>query len=151
MLASAKPVSSCSYESLVSLGASSLSFNQVVTLCEGLKLEGKKQEKANRLTLPKLVELQRKINMRFFLFFTLMPCRRSDMSFYFICKSERLTRKIKAHSRRYSVRDSKALRGFCCFCHIDLRKLSTHYSLIMLPCSGPLLLAMSHHFLTLEV
>ena len=49
--ASAKPVPSCLYESLVSLGASSLSSNQSVTLCEGLKLEGKKQEKANQLTI----------------------------------------------------------------------------------------------------
>jgi hypothetical protein len=41
----------CLSESLVSLWASSLSFNQAVTLCEGLKLEGKKQEKANQLII----------------------------------------------------------------------------------------------------
>ena len=49
--ASAKPMPPCLSESLVSLGASSLSFNQAVTLFEGLKLESKKQEKANQLTI----------------------------------------------------------------------------------------------------
>jgi hypothetical protein len=49
--ASAKPMPPCLSESLVSLWASSLSFNQAVTLCEGLKLEGKKQEKANQLII----------------------------------------------------------------------------------------------------
>ena len=51
LYASVKPMPSCLYENLVSLWASSLSFNQTVTLCEGFKLEGKKQEKANQLTI----------------------------------------------------------------------------------------------------
>ena len=51
LYASVKPMPACLYESPVSLRASSLSFNQAVTLFEGLKLEGKKQEKANQLTI----------------------------------------------------------------------------------------------------
>jgi hypothetical protein len=45
LYASAKPMPPCLYETLVSLGASSLSFIQVCTLYEGFNLEGKKQEK----------------------------------------------------------------------------------------------------------
>ena len=52
------------------------------------------------------------------MFFTLMSCRRPDMRIYFICKPQRLTRKIKAHIRRDSVRGSKTLRVFYCFCYI---------------------------------
>ena len=46
LYASAKPMPSCLYKILVSLEASSLSSNQAVTICDGLKLEGKKHEKA---------------------------------------------------------------------------------------------------------
>ena len=45
LYASMKPMPSCLYESLVSLRASSLSFNQAVTLYEGLKLEVKNKKK----------------------------------------------------------------------------------------------------------
>ena len=49
------------------------------------------------------------------------------MRIYFICKPQRLTRKIKAHSRRDSARGSKTLRGFYCFCHIQLVKVELIY------------------------
>ena len=45
------------------------------------------------------------------------------MRSYFVCKPQRLTRKIKAHIRRDSARGSKTLRGFSCFCFKQIAEI----------------------------
>ena len=61
-----------------------------------------------------------------FYVFALMSCRRPDMRFYFICKPQKLTRKIKAHIRRDSARGFKTLRSFYCFCFIVFVELELY-------------------------